>query len=64
MCRFKSGLILKDRVFVPNGDSHTDMLEELEIEDTERNASNLFVRAELYPKMMIFFRTSILGNLK
>ena len=50
MCRFKSGLILKDRVFVPNGDSHTDMLEELEIEDTERNASNLFVRAELYPE--------------
>ena len=50
MCRFKSGLILKDRVFVPDGDSHTDMLEELEIEDTERNASNLFVRAELYPE--------------
>ena len=50
MCRMKSGIILKDRVFVPPYDSHTKMLEELEIEDTKANAGRLFVRAELYPK--------------
>ena len=50
MGRFKSGLILEDSIFISNDDDHTDMLEELEIEDTERNASNLFVRAELYPE--------------
>lgn len=49
MCRFKSGIILKDRVFVPDYDSHTDMLEELKIADTEDNAKRLFVRAELVP---------------
>lgn len=46
MC-FKSAIILKDRVFVPDYDSHTDMLEELGIE--EKNAENLLVRAELIP---------------
>lgn len=50
MCRFKSGIILKDRVFVPDYDSHTDMLAELGIEDTEKNAKTKFVRAELYPE--------------
>ena len=49
MCRFKSAIILKDRVFVPDYDSHTDMLEELGIEDTKANAERLFIRAELYP---------------
>ena len=49
MCRFKSGIILKDRVFIPDYDSHTDMLEELKIADTEDNAKRLFVRAELIP---------------
>lgn len=49
MCRFKSGIILKDRVFIPDYDSHTEMLEELKIEDTEDNARRLFVRAELIP---------------
>ena len=49
MCRFKSGIILKDRVFVPDYDSHTDMLEELKIADTEDNAKRLLVRAELVP---------------
>ena len=49
MCRFKSGIILKDRVFIPDYDSHTDMLEELKIADTEDNAKRLFVRAELMP---------------
>ena len=49
MCRFKSGIILKDRVFIPDYDSHSDMLEELKIADTEDNAKRLFVRAELVP---------------
>ena len=49
MCKFKSGIILKDRVFVPDYDGHTEMLEELKIADTEKNAERLFVRAELVP---------------
>ena len=49
MCKFKSGIILKDRVFVPDHDHHTQMLEELGIEDTSRNAETLFVRFELRP---------------
>ncbi len=50
MCQFKSGIILKDRVFVLDYDSHTDILEELGIADTRANAERLFVRAELIPK--------------
>ena len=50
MCKFKSGLILKDRVFIPDYDSHSDMLDELKIDDTRANAERLFIRAELYPK--------------
>ena len=34
MCKFKSGLILKDRVFIPDYDSHVDMLEELKFQIT------------------------------
>lgn len=49
MCRLKSGIILKDQVFVPDYDSHTYMLKELGIEDNEINAKTLFVRAELSP---------------
>ena len=49
MCRLKSGLILKNRVFVPEYDSHTDMLEELGIEDNYLNANKTFVRVELSP---------------
>ena len=49
MCKMKSGIILKDRVFVPDYDSHTEMLNELKIEDTTKNAERLFVRAELIP---------------
>ena len=49
MCTFKSGIILKDRVFVPDYESHTDMLNELGIKDTQKNAERLFVRAELIP---------------
>ena len=50
MCKLKSAIILKDRVFIPDYDSHDDMLEELGIKDTKDNASRLFVRAELSPK--------------
>ena len=50
MCRFKSAIILKDRVFIPDYDSHSDMLEELGIEDTRHNAEKLFIRAELSPE--------------
>lgn len=50
MCKLKSGIILKDRVYIPDHDHHTKMLEELKIADTRQNAERLFVRAELYPK--------------
>ncbi len=50
MCKLKAALILKDRVFIPEYDSHSDMLAELGIEDTRANAERLFVRAELSPR--------------
>ena len=51
MCRFKSGIIFKTRCVVAPGenDSHSDLLHELNIEDTYTNASRVFVRAELVP---------------
>ena len=51
MCRFKSGLILKDRVVVAQGsdDSHSILLEQLNIKDSTMNAMTKFVRAELIP---------------
>ena len=49
MCQLKSGIILKNRVFVPEYDSHTEMLEELGIEDNYLGASKTFVRVELSP---------------
>lgn len=49
MCRMKSCLVLKNRVFCPAHDSHQDMLEELGIEDNETNAMKTFVRVELVP---------------
>ena len=54
MCKFKSAIILKDSVFVPPYDHHTQMLEELGIADTETNAKTKFVRAELIPQTDIF----------
>ena len=54
MCRFKSAIILKDRVYIPDYNSHSDMLNELGIKDTQKNAEKLFVRAELTPKRDIF----------
>jgi len=50
MCKLKSGIILKDRVFIPDYESHTDMLEELNIDDTKKNAGERFVRVELRPE--------------
>ena len=49
MCQLKSGIILKNRVFVPEYDSHTEMLDELGIKDDYFNASKTFVRVELSP---------------
>ena len=49
MCKLKSGIILKNRVFVPEYDSHTQMLKELGITDDYINASKTFVRVELGP---------------
>ena len=50
MCRMKSAIILKDRIFIPDYDSHSEMLEELGIEDSITNAKRLFIRAELIPQ--------------
>ena len=49
MCKLKSAIILKNRVFVPEYDSHTEMLKELGIKDDYLNASKTFVRVELSP---------------
>ena len=50
MCRLKSAIILKDRIFMPDYESHSKMLEELKITDDYFNASKVFVRAELVPE--------------
>ena len=50
MCKLKSAIILKDRIFMPGYDSHSKMLEELGITDDYFNASKVFVRAELVPE--------------
>lgn len=52
MCKFKSGIIFKNRVVLtPEGnESHSDLLESLGVEDNHINASKTFVRAELIPK--------------
>ena len=51
MCRFKSGIILKNRVVIAPGenDSHSDLLESLGIADNYIGATKTFVRAELVP---------------
>ncbi len=50
MCQFKSAIILKDRIYIPDIDSHTEMLKQLKIEDNFINAQKTFVRVELIPK--------------
>ena len=49
MCKLKSAIILKDRIFMPDYDSHSEMLDELGIKDDYLGASKKFVRAELSP---------------
>ena len=51
MCRFKSGIILKGKCVIADGDddSHSNLLRKLKIEDTDTNARRRFVRAELLP---------------
>ena len=51
MCKFKSGIILKNKIeLAPQGnESHSDLLDLLGIDDTRFNASKVFVRAELTP---------------
>ena len=49
MCKLKSCIVLKDRIFCPDYDSHDKMLSELKIKDTRENAERLFVRVELSP---------------
>ena len=49
MCKLKSCIVLKDRIFCPDYDSHDKMLSELKIKDTRENAEILFVRVELLP---------------
>jgi len=45
MCKFKSAILLKDRVYISKiSESHTTMLEELKIEDNKRNTEIKFVR--------------------
>ena len=52
MCRFRSGILLKDRAVIArkNNDSYQDMMEELNISDTYENAARMFVRTELIPE--------------
>ena len=49
MCKIKSCLVLKDRVYCPDYDSHQDMLDKLGIKDDYLGASKTFVRVELTP---------------
>ena len=49
MCQLKSCLVLKDRVFCPDYNSHQSMLEELDIEDNYLHADKTFVRVEFTP---------------
>ena len=52
MCRFKSGIILKNKIVIApeDNESHSDLLEILGIKDDYIGASKTFVRAELVPK--------------
>ena len=48
MCQFKSGLILKDKVFMPlDYDSHEEMIKELKLKDDTKSPD--FVRVEIIP---------------
>ena len=47
MCRMKSMILLKDSVFCPDYDSHSDMLDVLKIKDNKRIPD--FVKIEIVP---------------
>ena len=50
MCKLKSGIaLIKNRVYMADHDSHSDMLKELNIDDDYIGASKKFVRWELSP---------------
>ena len=49
MCKLKSCIVLKDRIFMPDYDGHSQMLEELGITDDYLGASKKFVRVEFSP---------------
>ena len=50
MCKLKSMIALKGRIYMADADSHSDMLNELGIKDDYLGASKKFVRLELSPK--------------
>ena len=50
MCKLKSMIALKGRIYMADADSHSDMLKELGIEDDYLGASKKFVRLELSPE--------------
>lgn len=50
MCQLKSGIIFRDRTFVPDYDHHTQMLEEKGIVDDYIGMTKTFVKYELLPK--------------
>ena len=61
MCKLKSVIVLKDKVYCPDHDSHQKMLEELGIEDMTENAMRRFVRCELSPKAGDNYASNISG---
>ena len=50
MCKLKSMIALKGRIYMADADSHSDMLNELGISDDYLGASKKFVRLELSPE--------------
>ena len=50
MCKLKSMIALKGRIYMADADSHSDMLNELGIKDDYLGASKKFVRLELSPE--------------
>ena len=52
MCQLKSALVLKDSVFMPDYDSHEQMIKELKLNYKTKNPD--FVRVEITPPINIF----------
>lgn len=70
MCEFKSGIIFKNRVELAplENESHSSLLEKLDIEDNEFNASKKFVRAELIPQRnmlsLLIFQSGLIKSIR